>query len=152
MLFLLLRRVKDPAWSSPVIVSFFIQHLCQLIQQRAVLRQQAVRPLMLRADECSTTFAVDLALRLLRAAHGRIAAQILVSRGMATMSNSSVMPYCAIMGARDARGLLDVVRSAGRDLAERDLLGRAAAGQRGQLGQKLAAGHQVLFALLDLRV
>ena len=136
--------------SSPVIVSFFIQHLCQLIQQRAVLRQQAVRPLMLRADQLND-LAVDLALRLLRAAHGRIAAQILIPRGLhgdhvEFISHAVLRDH----GARDARGLLDVVRSAGRDLTERDLLGRAAAGQRGQLGSEARRGSSGSFALLDL--
>ena len=51
MLFLLLRRVKDPHEFFTGDRFLFIQHLCQLIQQRAVLRQQAVRPLMLRADQ-----------------------------------------------------------------------------------------------------
>lgn len=55
MLFLLLRRVKDPHEFFTGDRFLFIQHLCQLIQQRAVLRQQAVRPLMLRADKASTT-------------------------------------------------------------------------------------------------
>ena len=150
MLFLLLCRVKDPHEFFTGDRFLFIQHLRQLIQQRTVLRQQAVRPLMLRADELND-LAVDLALRLLRAAHGRIAAQILIPRGLHG-DHVEFIRHAVLRdhGARDARGLLDVVRSAGRDLAERDLLGRAAAGQRGQLGQKLAAGHQVLFALLDL--
>ena len=150
MLFLLLRRVKDPHEFFTGDRFLFIQHLCQLIQQRAVLRQQAVRPLMLRADQLDD-LAVDLALRLLRAAHGCIAAQILIPRGLHG-DHVEFIRHAVLRdhGARDARGLLDVVRSAGRDLAERDLLGRTSAGQRSQLGQKLAAGHQVLFALLDL--
>ena len=126
MLFLLLRRVKDPHEFFTGDCFLFIQHLCQLIQQRTVLRQQAVRPLMLRADELND-LAVDLALRLLRAAHGRIAAQILIPRGLHG-DHVEFIRHAVLRdhGARDARGLLDVVRSAGRDLTERDLLGRAA--------------------------
>jgi hypothetical protein len=44
---------------------------------------------------------------------------------------------------RDVGGALQVVARAGRDLAERDLLGAAPAEQHGQLGLQVAAAHQV---------
>ena len=157
MLFLLLRRVKDPHEFFTGDCFLFIQHLRQLIQQRAVLRQQAVRPLMLRADQLDD-LPVDLTLRLLRAAHGRIAAQILIPRGLHG-DHVEFIRHAVLRdhGARDARGLLDVVRSAGRDLTERDLLGSAAAGQGGDLDVK--RGYILLFfqlvffldSLLDFR-
>ena len=113
-----------------------------------MLRQQAVRPLMLRADQLDD-LPVDLTLRLLRAAHGRIAAQILIPRGLHG-DHVEFIRHAVLRdhGARDARGLLDVVRSAGRDLTERDLLGRAAAGQRSQLGQKLGVSHNLIGNLM----
>ena len=45
--------------------------------------------------------------------------------------------------ARDVGGALQVVLRAGRDLAERDLLGRAAAEQHRELAEQIAARHQV---------
>ena len=45
--------------------------------------------------------------------------------------------------ARDVGRALQVVLRAGRDLAERDLLGRAAAEQHGELAEQVGARHQV---------
>ena len=94
---------------------------------------------------------VDLCLSVRRTGEGRVAAEVLVVHGFERYHVEILAHAVAGQhGAGKLRGLLDIVRGAGGDGAEHDLLRGAAAGESGNLVLQLLFVHQVVVALLDL--
>ena len=129
---------------------FLVEVLRQLIELRAVLGEDVHSLFVLRFHQLHDAL-VDLRLRFGGAGERRIAAKILV-RHRFERDHVEIIAHAV---ARDHRAgelgrLLNIVRRAGRDGVEHDLLRGAAAGQRGDLVLHFGLAHQVMVALFDL--